>query len=72
LPAEKEQAGKQLASVLPLFGILLGNAERLIALLASGDDVAAAANMSYLDLLLRALTLDPPSQLTKYQISSGA
>jgi AcrR family transcriptional regulator len=72
LEQDKTSAAKQLAPVLPLFGLLLGNADQLLKLVSGGDEVVAAANNAFLDLLLRSLTLDPPTQLSKYQISSGS
>lgn len=72
LDSDKGSAGKQLAPILPLFGLLLGSADRLLSLASGGDEVVTAGNNAFLDLLLRSLTLDPPAQLSKYQISSGS
>ncbi len=67
LPSQNEQMCKKLGFALTILGMSLNTSEKIFSKIFIGNDPSAASYKEFIDLLLRALALEPPTQPEKFQ-----
>ena len=70
LPSEHEAMFTKLGFALTILGMSLPVAEKFSSKVFGSDDVSASSNKEFIELLLRALAIEPPAQPARFQSSS--